>query len=187
MSKPGYSFGEPFQFSLPDGGSGGETRTASEFAVGSDYVLAVLLRSHYCSRSRRLVQGLADEYERFAARSIAVVPVLPARRERAAVWHRRYDLPFSILADCDEERSDADQLASFGVFDPFVDAFDARPGGVLFETDGDVLRFHRTFGDEEPLDASGLDELLSGLEIRGRRTIAGPVASSRDVGSLGGS
>ena len=139
VSTSTHRVGESFDFALPDTGAGGETRTAAELADSHDYVVAVLLRNHYCPLSRRLVQALAEAYEAFAGRSTAVVPVLPDTTGRASVWQRRYDLPFGLLTDPAAEND-----GKFGLFVPFQRLLPDLPGAVLFEADGDRLRFART-------------------------------------------
>lgn len=148
------SSGESFEFELPDTGAGGETRTATDVARGHDYVVAVLLRNHYCPLSRQFVQSLADAYEGFAGRSTAVVPVLPDTLGRASVWQRRYDLPFGLLSD----PADGEVADGFAAFAPFATLLQELPGAVLFEADGETLRFVRTVrctrgGDGPPVDA----------------------------------
>lgn len=161
MSESTYQKGASFAFQLPSTGIAGETRTATDLADDNDYVLVVLLRSHYCPLSRQFVQTLAEAYEAFARRSTAVVPVLPDRRGRAAVWQRRYDLPFGLLADLDETVDDETEFDTFG---QFQQQFSGLPGAVLFESDDDVLRFVRTVGDEEAENSPSVDVLLNAID-----------------------
>lgn len=171
MSGPTYRSGESFEFALPDTGSGGETRTATDVARNHDYVVTVLLRDHYCPLSRRLVQSLADAYEGFAGRSTAVVPVLPDAVGRASVWQRRYDLPFGLLSDMAGDGPTADDVAAddeagdgFEVFDPFETVLPGLPGAVLFEADGETLRFVRTVRCDRGRDGPPVDDVLKAID-----------------------
>jgi len=115
-------------FELSNVGSGAETLTATGVAAESDYLLVVLLGSHYCSRSRELVRALAENHESFSERATAVVPVLPDIRERARVWDRRYELPFPMLTDPADDGDDPD---AFGTFGRLEDRVEALPAFVL--------------------------------------------------------
>lgn len=183
MSVSTFRVGESFSFALPDAGAGGETQTAADLAGSHDYVLAVLLRDHYCPRSRRIVQSLAAAAEAFTDRSTAVVPVLPERRERASVWRRRYDLPFGLLTDPPE----GDDGREFGTFEPFRRLLPERPGAVLFEADGERLRFVRTvaFDDGCPIDA--MVEAVDGQTVNERVEPTGFATGAEAVGDTLGS
>lgn len=161
MSESTYQKGASFAFQLPGTGIAGETRTAADLAGDNDYALVILLRSHYCPLSRQFVQTLAEAYEAFARRSTAVVPVLPDRRERAAVWQRRYDLPFGLLADPDEAVDDETEFETFG---QFQQQFAGLPGAVLFEADDGELRFVRTVGAEDAENSPSVDALLGAID-----------------------
>lgn len=139
----------PFEFTLPDASTGGEALSSAELAAEHDAVLVVLLRSHYCPLCREIVQSLAEEYQSFTSRSTAVVPVLPDQVERGAVWQRRYELPFPILADPDES-SEGDR---FDTFAPYQGYLRELPGAILFrgsEDDADDrLEMVTTFSEEQ--------------------------------------
>ncbi len=173
--------GESFDFELPDAGSAGDSRTAADLSADHDYVLAVLLRSHYCPRSRQFVRKLAAEYDAFAGRSTAVVPVLPDRRERAAVWQRRYDLPFGLLAD---PAGDADGDDGFGAFAPFAALLQRTPGVVLFEADGNSLRFRGTVGGDAGDGGPTVAGLLADVDDHVVDGVAGPVEAGADAGAV---
>lgn len=178
MSVSTFRVGESFSFALPDAGASGETRTAADLAGSHDYVVAVLLRDHYCPRSRLVVQSLAGASETFGDRSAAVVPVLPERRERASIWRRRYDLPFGLLIDPPE----GEDGREFGTFEPFRRLLPERPGAVLFDADGDRLRFVRTvpFDEGRPVDA--VVEAVDDQTVDGPVEPAGFASGSEAVG-----
>jgi len=182
VSTPTYQVGESFEFALSDTGAGGETRTATELAGSHDYVVAVLLRDHYCPRSRQLVQSLAAAYEELAGRSTAVVPVLPDCPERASVWQRRYDLPFGLLTD---PKSVADDGNAFDAFEPFQRLLPACPGSVLFESDGDQLRFVRTVQTDRASDASAVDAVLAAIDEHATDSVVDPVGTGPDAEAAG--
>ena len=184
MSEHAHSTGASFEFTLPDAGAGGELRTASALAAEREAVLAVLLRGHYCPRSRELVRTLRDGHEAFASRSTAVLPVLPERHGRAAVWHRRYELPFDLLADPSGPSDGGDER--FGAFAPFERTASRLPVGVLFDADGDDLRFVRTVGGDEPGDEPTVERLLAAVDEHdavGRTGPADPASSGSSTGS----
>lgn len=176
--------GVSFAFQLPGTGIAGETRTAADLAGDNEYVLVVLLRSHYCPLSRQFVQTLAEAYEAFARRSTAIVPVLPDRRGRAAVWQRRYDLPFGLLADSDETVDDETEFETFG---QFQQRFAGLPGAILFEADDDALRFVRTVGDEEAEKSPSVDTLLDAIEDYATDRFVGPAERGTDPETVSGS
>lgn len=177
MNTPTYQVGESFEFALPDAGSGGETHTAADLAASHDYVVTVLLRDHYCPLSRQYVQSLAEAYEAFAGRSTAVVPVLPDRRGRAAVWQRRYELPFGLLTDPVEE-DDADGFESFA---PIQRLLPKLPGAVLFETDGERLRFARTIRYERSGNGPAASALLEAIDDHATDSVVESVGPVPDV------
>lgn len=141
---------------------GGESLSSSDLTAEHDAVLIVLLRSHYCPLCRDIVQTLRDEYQAFASRSTAVVPVLPDQVERGAVWQRRYELPFPILADPDE--SVADEPA-FETFAPFQRLIRDLPGAVLFRPGEDGLEFVTTFGGDSPQAFPAVEEITDEIEV----------------------
>jgi peroxiredoxin Q/BCP len=144
--------------------------------------MAVLLRSHYCPRSRDFVTSLAEAYGQFASRETAVVPILPDRLERAAVWQRRYDLPFSLLAD--PTPGDGDCYDEFSVI---ADLLAHRPGIILFAADGEQLRFVRSMGGEEIAPNPGVDSLKRAADTIRTTEItapADPTADTEPVGDL---
>ncbi|WP_018257472.1 redoxin domain-containing protein [Halomicrobium katesii] len=172
MSKCRVGRDESIVFTLPDASVGGEKRRSETLAREHERVLVVLLRSHYCPLSREIVQSLRDEYGSFASRSTAVVAVLPDSVERGAVWQRRYELPFSVLADPGESESGDDEAASsspsFGTFEPYADYLQSLPGGALFRTDGDELRLIETVGTDGRQSFPSIEELLSEIESHDR-------------------
>ena len=177
MNTPTYQVGESFEFALPDAGSGGETHTAADLAASHDYVITLMLRDHYCPLSREFVQSLAESYEKFAGRSTAVVPVLPDRRGRAAVWQRRYELPFGLLTDPVE----ADDADGFETFAPFQRLLPELPGAVLFEADGERLRFVRTIRCDRSENVSGVGALLEAIDDHATDSVVEPVGLVNDV------
>lgn len=150
-----------FDFALPDASAGGEVRRAGDVAGGSEYLLAVLLGDHYCPRCRVLVRDLADGHGAFLDRSTAVAAVLPDRLERAAVWHRRYDLPFPILADPGPEGAGE---ARFDAFDRYHRRLGRLPGVVLFDVAAGRLRPVRTWDGGPDGTVPSAAGLLSAVE-----------------------
>lgn len=140
---------------------GGEPLSSSDLAAEYDAVLVVLLRSHYCPLCRELVQSLRDEYQSFVSQSTAVVPVLPDQVERGAVWQRRYELPFPVLADPGDGPGDD---PSFDTFAPFHALFRALPGAVFFRSSGDGLEFVTTVGGERRSEFPPVAEVLESVE-----------------------
>lgn len=175
--------GESFEFALPDAGSGGETRTSTEMAGSHDFVVAVLLRDHYCPLSRQIVQSLAEAFEAFAGRSTAVVPVLPDCRERASVWQRRYDLPFGLLTDPVE----GEAPEGFEQFEPFERLLPELPGAVVFEADGETLRFVETVRVERTEDGPGIGTVLETIDDHADDAVVDPVGLTPDVETVGDS
>lgn len=121
----------------------------------------VLLRSHYCPFCRELVQLLRDEYQSFASQSTAVVPVLPDQVERGAVWQRRYELPFPILADPADSEDDE---PSFEAFESYQRLLRALPGAVLFRPHDGKLEFVTTFSGDSPQAFPPIGEILEVIE-----------------------
>lgn len=161
MDRETFRTTESFEFELPDTGAGGESLTATELARSHDYVVAVLLRDHYCPLSRQYVQALATAYEAFAGRSTAVLPVLPDTVGRAAVWQRRYDLPFGLVTDPAAGDEDGN---GFDVFGPVATLVSDCPGAALFEADGETLRFVRTVSRDSGADGPDVGALLEAID-----------------------
>ncbi|WP_324755841.1 redoxin domain-containing protein [Haloarcula sp. GH36] len=154
-----------FEFELHNIGAGSETLASEDLATDHDYVLAVLLRNHYCPLCRELVRNLADRYDEFATRSVAVVPVLPDIRERALLWHRRYDLPFPMLADPETNIvGDDDAPDEFDTFAPFQRTIPRLPGVALFECEGEQLRIVSRHGGPNPQDIPTIDDLIQRVD-----------------------
>lgn len=151
-----------FEFELHNIGAGSEALSSGDLAADYDYVLAVLLRNHYCPECRELVRDLADRHEAFAARGVAVVPVLPDVRERALMWHRRYDLPFPMLADPTGE-PEGEPPEEFDSFGPIQRDVAGRPGIALFESEDGKLRLVGSDGGAVPT----VDQLLDRVERHG--------------------
>ncbi|GGO02878.1 MULTISPECIES: redoxin domain-containing protein [Haloarcula] len=158
-----------FDFELDNVGAGSATLTSERLAADHDYVLAVLLRNHYCPLCRDLVSRLADHYGEFATRGTAVVPVLPDIRERALVWHRRYELPFPMLADPTDDGVDDDRRDvppdEFDAFAPFQRTIPSLPGVVLFECVEDRLRIVSRHGGPKPQDVPTIDALVDRIDV----------------------
>lgn len=154
-----------FEFELHNIGAGSETLASSDLAADHDYVLAVLLRNHYCPLCRELVRNLADRYDEFATRGVAVVPVLPDIRERALLWHRRYELPFPMLADPATDIISEDGAPDeFDTFAPFKRTIPRLPGVALFECKGERLRIVSRHGGPNPQDVPTIDDLLERVD-----------------------
>ena len=158
-------------FELPNVGRGSETVQAGNLVADSDYLLVVLLGSHYCSRSRELVRALCECHDAFRRRETTVVAVLPDIRERARVWDRQYDLPFPMVADpaettSDDERTDdeassvgADETDAFGTFEPLGEAVGSRPAVALCRPGDGGLTVVAT-DTEATLDVPVVESLL---------------------------
>lgn len=153
---------EPFEFTLPDASAGGEELSSSELAAEHEAVLVVLLRSHYCPRCRDIVQSFRDEYGSFASRSTAVVPVLPDSVERGALWQRRYELPFPVLAD----PADSDVDSEFDTFEPYEQYLRSLPGAALFRSNDGDLELVATFGNGGPKEFPSVETILSEIDAR---------------------
>lgn len=146
-------------FELSNVGQGAETLTAAELTAESEYLLVVLLGSHYCSRSRELVRVLAENNASFSERATTVVPVLPDIRERARVWDRQYELPFPMLTD---PAGDGDEPDTFGTFDQYQDRVEALPAFVLCRC-GEAPTVVST-ASEADIDAPLVDSVLEYLD-----------------------
>lgn len=134
------------------------------------------LRDHYCALARQFVQSLAEEYEAFAGRSTAVAPVSPDTRGRASVWRRRYDPPFGLLTDPAVGDEDG-----FETFAPFQRLFPGLPEAVLFESQGDSLRFGRTVRCDGSGDCPGVDVILEAIDDYAAGSVVSPARLVPDV------
>lgn len=159
---------QQLDFELPNVGRGSETGRPGSLAGDDEYLLVVLLGSHYCSRSRELVRTLCENDDAFERRATTVVPVLPDIRERARVWDRRYDLPFPMLVDpaAGESRDDTDAPAvggfdtgAFGAFEPLQESVAALPAFALCQPGEEGLTVVAT-GTEAALDVPVVESLL---------------------------
>jgi peroxiredoxin Q/BCP len=146
-------------FTLHNVGDGPGVVDAETLATDSEYVLAVLLGSHYCPASRALVKALADADERFRERSTAVVPVLPDVRERARLWDDQYDPPFPLLVDPEDGDGDGDGFEAFG---PLRDELGDLPGVGLFADAGGRLVVVDSWSVEG--DPPSVESLLARLD-----------------------
>ncbi|WP_276273405.1 redoxin domain-containing protein [Haloarcula litorea] len=154
------------EFDLHNVGAGREVLGSADLAREHDHVIAVLLRNHYCPRSRALVEDLSDRYDEFAARGIEVVPVLPDVRGRALVWNRRYDLPFPMLADPRVEIADGGTPDEFDAFRSVRRTLPRLPGVAVFECVDDRLRIVPRHDEPTPRDAPTIDSLLARVDAR---------------------
>ena len=132
--------GQQLDVELPNVGHGSETVQVETLVADGEYLLVVLLGSHYCSRSRELVRVLSGRDDAFRRRATTVLPVLPDIRERARLWNRQYDLPFPMLADPAEDgdgtgEGPSGNEATFGVFEPLRDSVAALPAVALCRAD----------------------------------------------------
>ena len=162
VSNSGVTRGEPCEFTLPDASAGGETLSSSQLAAEHDAVLVVLLRSHYCPRCRDVVQSFGAEYQSFASRSTAVVPVLPDSVERGALWQRRYELPFPILSD----PAGPDAESEFETFEPYERYLRSLPGAALFEASEGELELVATFGGDGSKEFPSVETMLDEIDAR---------------------
>lgn len=156
---------------------GGDPLSSADLAADHDAVVVVLLRSHYCPLCREIVQSLAEEYQAFASRSVAVVPVLPDRVERGALWQRRYELPFPVLADPGETAGDE---PSFDAFTPYQRYLQSLPGAVLFESVDGALELVGTFSGSGPREFPSVEELLETVAARTDATDTSEVGARVD-------
>lgn len=163
---------QQFEFELPNVGRGSETVRASNLVADGDYLLVVLLGSHYCPRSRELVRTLAGCHDAFRRRGTTVVPVLPDIRERARVWDRQYDLPFPMLVD----PAEGDDDGSFGVFEPLQESVAELPAVALCRPGEAGLTVVAT-ESEATLEVPVVESLL-GFVDRHRATDAAPVRNT---------
>ena len=169
-------------FERPNVGRGSETVRAGNLVADGDYLLAVLLGSHYCSRSRELVRTLSGCHDAFRRRGTTVLPVLPDIRERARVWDRQYDLPFPMLADPGrDERRGVDEPGGgddggFGAFGPLEESVEELPAVALCRAGDDGLTVVAT-ETEAALDVPVVESLL-GFVDRHRATSAAPAGNA---------
>jgi len=150
-------------FELPNVGQGDETARPETLGTDGDYLLVVLLGSHYCSRSRELVRTLCEHHDAFRRRNTTVVPVLPDIRERARIWDRQYDLPFPMLVDPATDdggvEGPTDTSDAFGAFDPLEASVSELPAVALCRAGEDGLRAVAT-ETEATLDVPVVESLL---------------------------
>ena len=150
-------------FQLPNVGRGSETVQPENLVTDGDYLLVVLLGSHYCSRSRELVRMLCGHHDAFRRRDTTVVPVLPDIRERARLWDRQYDLPFPMLVDPATDdgggEGPTDTPDAFGAFEPLEGSVSDLPAVALCRASEDGLRVVAT-ETEAALDVPIVESLL---------------------------
>ncbi|WP_277542374.1 redoxin domain-containing protein [Haloarcula laminariae] len=148
-------------FELPNVGRGSETVQSCELLGDGDSLLVVLLGSHYCSRSRKLVRALSERHDAFSRRATTVVPVLPDIRERARLWDRQYGLPFPMLVDPkpDGERETTNRGDGFGAFGPLQESVESLPAVALCRGDDGGLSVVAT-ETEATLDVPVVESLL---------------------------
>lgn len=162
MSEVGSDSGTEFGFELQNVGAGNETVTAETLGTHGGSVLLVLLRSHYCPKSRELVRTLCDRHEAFRQRDTAVVSVLPDIRERGRLWDQQYDLPFALLVD--PETEGLEEGDGFGTFETLRAEFDDLPAVALCACTGDGLSVVELLGNGKTVPS--VDAILASLDER---------------------
>jgi peroxiredoxin Q/BCP len=149
---------------LPNVGAGPDPATLSDLAAGSDVLVLLLQRDHFCTNCREQVRQVAARYDDFRARSAAVASVLPEPRERAASWQADYDLPYALLADPDAEVGAAlDQPVRFGFLGSLSDFLGRMPEAVVLDARDD-LRVAWTHRGSSTFDRPDVDDLLAVLD-----------------------
>jgi len=162
MYESHHGVGQALEFTLPNVGDGPDRYTAADLQSGSGIALVLLLRNHYCPLSRRKVRQLGEQISEFEAEHVPVVAVLPDTADRAAVWERRYDPPFALLADpqveTDAESDDApDRFEAFGDVQEWVPQ---TPALVAIETYGDEPTVGQIYSGATRQACPSIDEML---------------------------
>ena len=162
-------------------GRGSETVQAGNLVTDGDYLLVLLLDSHYCSQSRELVRTLSERHDGFRRRETTVVPVLPDIRERARVWDRQYELPFPMLADPADRGARRDGAGPggeerFGAFERLREPVGELPAVALCRPCEDGLTVVAT-ATEAALDVPVVESLLGFID-RHQATDAAPTGNT---------
>lgn len=150
-------------FELENAAAGPDRFQLSEAATDSDTDSIVLLfqRDYHCTKCRQQVQAVATRYEAFREANASVVAVLPEPADRAAEWHRQYDLPFPLLADPSKNVSDEyDQPTRFGALGSLHDLVGRMPLAVVFDTTDGEPTVRETYEGKTPGDRPSVEEFL---------------------------
>ena len=158
-------------FELENAAAGPDRFRLSEAAADADVDSIVLLfqRDYHCTKCRQQVQDVAKRYESFREANASVVAVLPEPADRAAAWHRQYDLPFPLLADPSKAVSDEyGQPTRFGALGSLHDLVGRMPLAVVFDTTDGEPTVQETYEGKTPGDRPSVDDFLA--DARGIRS-----------------
>lgn len=152
---------DDLSFELPNVGPGPDSVTLEELATDSDAVVLLFMRDHYCMKCREQARDVAERYDEFDEQNAEVVTVLPEAPKTARNWSERYDLPYPMLADPEQEVGDQyDQPVRFGFVGKLSDFLGRMPLAMTLDTrDGiEVIDIHE---GSHPADRPTPDDLLA--------------------------
>jgi peroxiredoxin Q/BCP len=154
-------------FTLPNVAAGPEQLSVSALAADHAGVLLLFQRDYHCGNCRKQVQAVADRYDEFVERDVAVVSVVPEPPERIREWQDSYDLPFPLVADPDATvAGDYGQPVRFGPLGRFSDLLGRMPKAVLLDTRGDTASLVYSHEGTSTWDRPSIDELLAAVDER---------------------
>jgi peroxiredoxin Q/BCP len=157
-------------FELENVAAGPNVFAFSEAASDPDTDTIVLLfqRDYHCRNCRQQVQDIAERYGDFEEVNASVVAILPEPADRAAEWHRQYDLPFPLLADPSKAVSETyDQPTRFGALGSLHDLIGRMPLAVVFDVTGSEPTVMNTYEGKTPSDRPSIDDLLADVGTLG--------------------
>ncbi|EMA43759.1 redoxin domain-containing protein [Halococcus saccharolyticus] len=152
-------------FELPNAGAGPDSLSLDAFADDHDAIVLLFQRDYHCGNCKDQLQDVAERYDEFTERNVAVVSVLPEPKARAREWQESFDLPFPLLADPDTEVGDQyDQPTRFGALGELHDLVGRMPQTVILDTRNDDLDAHSIHEGDSPADRPSIDAILGELD-----------------------
>lgn len=147
-------------FSIPNAGKGPDPFGFED--LEERFVLLFFQRDYFCTNCRQQVKELATTYDRFTERGTEVISVLPEPKQRAKDWVETYDLPFPLLADPNNEMSDAfDQDVRFGILGRFSDFLGRMPKIVGIDTKNETVFYE--YSGSSTFDRPKLETVIGAI------------------------
>ena len=150
---------------LPNAGAGPDPLSLAAFAADHEASVLLFQRDYHCGNCKAQLKDVAERYDEFTERSVAVVSILPEPKARARDWQDSFDLPFPLLADPDAAVGEQyDQPTRFGVLGELHDLVGRMPQTVVLDTRDDALDAHSIHVGDSPSDRPSIDAMLGELD-----------------------
>ncbi|ELY91004.1 redoxin domain-containing protein [Natrialba taiwanensis] len=152
---------EVVSLEFPNVGAGPDPVSVAALGSNSAAVVLLLMQSHQSGTCRQQAREVADAYDRFRRRDVAVAVVVPGSYPKVRSWRRLVEPPFPVLADSETALAAAfTQQTRYGKLGQMAQAIGRAPMTIVLEFRNGEPTVTTSYQGMNSFDRPSVHELL---------------------------